>query len=293
MFVQPQKDNGTTCQTRFQVKSRKECSRTNSINYISRITNRFAINETSCSQTIEEKCYQRNKKLIKARLLESIVPHSARGQVRDFSLVNSSKPMEWKRNKSISKLRLYSHNQCSESGAGATLETMPQEESQLDWRAYSRILQCKNLPPKPSFRDESQIIQSNQELQLATEEGSIQSHTTSIRSNTDGSIRISPEPSNHQLLYNQNECTPPRLESMETMSEDELIQFEEGFHNTDISKLEISNMVSDDSSTSSSSSTSHVSSSSGYIPRSIDQTISRVNTNSNSTTLETRDYTTF
>ncbi|KAM9985734.1 hypothetical protein ACTFIZ_008620 [Dictyostelium cf. discoideum] len=75
--------------------------------------------------------------------------------------------------------------------------------------------------------------------------------------------------------------------------EDELIQFEEGFYNADLSNLEISNMVSDDSSTSSSSSTSHVSSSSGYIPRSIDQTISRVNTNSNSTTLETGDYSTF
>ncbi|KAM9985708.1 hypothetical protein ACTFIZ_002066 [Dictyostelium cf. discoideum] len=75
--------------------------------------------------------------------------------------------------------------------------------------------------------------------------------------------------------------------------ENELIQFEEGFYNTDLSNLEISNMVSDDSSTSSSSSTSHVSSSSGYIPRSIDQTISRVNTNPNSTTLETRDYSTF
>ncbi|KAM9994381.1 hypothetical protein ACTFIZ_007622 [Dictyostelium cf. discoideum] len=65
---------------------------------------------------------------------------------------------------------------------------------------------------------ESQIIQSNQELQLATEERSVQPHPTSIRSNTDGSIRISPEPSNDQLLNNQNECTPPRLESMETMS---------------------------------------------------------------------------
>ncbi|KAM9983034.1 hypothetical protein ACTFIZ_004220 [Dictyostelium cf. discoideum] len=74
---------------------------------------------------------------------------------------------------------------------------------------------------------------------------------------------------------------------------DELIQFEEGFYNTDLSNLEISNMVSDDSSSSSSSSTSHVSSSSGYIPRSIDQTISRVNTNSNSTTLETGDYSAF
>ncbi|KAM9994335.1 hypothetical protein ACTFIZ_007535 [Dictyostelium cf. discoideum] len=162
------------------------------------------------------------------------------------------------------------------SSVRTTLETMPQEESQLDWRAYSRILQCKNRPPQPSFRDESQIIQSNQELQLATEERSVQPHPTSIRSNTDGSIRISHEPSNDQLLSNQNECTPHRLESMETMSgvpstntfalypgEDELIQFEEGFYNTDLSNLEISNMVSDDSSTSSSSSTSHVSSSSG------------------------------
>ncbi|KAM9975714.1 hypothetical protein ACTFIW_003663 [Dictyostelium discoideum] len=186
-----------------------------------------------------------------------------------------------------------------------TQETIPQEESELDWRAYSRILQCKSRPPQPSFRDESHIIiQINQELQLATEEGSVQSHPTSFRSNTD--LRISPEPSNEQLLNNQNECTLPRLESMEAMSvlptthsfvfypgEDELIQFEEGFYNTDLPNLEISNLVSDDSSTSSSSSSSHVSPSSGNIPRSIDQTISRVNTNPNSITLETGDYSTF
>ncbi|KAM9957090.1 hypothetical protein ACTFIR_003827 [Dictyostelium discoideum] len=160
---------------------------------------------------------------------------------------------------------------------------------------------------QPSFRDESQIIvQSNQELQLATEEGSVQSNPTSVRSNPDGSVRISPEPSNVQLLNNQNECTPPRLESMEAMSglptthsfafypgEDELIQFEEGFYNTDLPNLEISNLVSDDSSSSSSSSSLHVSSSTGNIPRSIDKTISRVNTNPNSTTLETGDYSTF
>ncbi|KAM9954821.1 hypothetical protein ACTFIW_000924 [Dictyostelium discoideum] len=85
-----------------------------------------------------------------------------------------------------------------------------------------------------------ELPHSNQELQLATEEGSVQSHPTSVRSNTDGSVRISPEPSNDQLLNNQNECTPPRLESMEAMSglptthsfafypgENELIQFEE------------------------------------------------------------------
>ncbi|KAM9975760.1 hypothetical protein ACTFIW_000036 [Dictyostelium discoideum] len=75
--------------------------------------------------------------------------------------------------------------------------------------------------------------------------------------------------------------------------EDELIQFEEGFYNTDLPNLEISNLVSDDSSSSSSSSSSHVSSNTGNIPRSIDQTISRVNTNPNSTTLETGDYSTF
>ncbi|KAM9975769.1 hypothetical protein ACTFIW_000045 [Dictyostelium discoideum] len=184
------------------------------------------------------------------------------------------------------------------SSVRTTLETMPQEESELDMRAYSRILQCKSRPHQPSFRDESQIIvQSNQELQLATEEGSVQSHPTSVRSNTDGSVRISPEPSNVQLLNNQNESTPPRLESMEAMSglpttnsftfypgENELIQFEEGFYNTDLPNLDISNLVSDDSSSSSSSSSSHVSSSHGNIPRSIDQTISRVNTNPNSTT---------
>ncbi|KAM9967312.1 hypothetical protein ACTFIR_007552 [Dictyostelium discoideum] len=81
-----------------------------------------------------------------------------------------------------------------------TLETMPQEESELDWRAYSRILQCKSRPPQSSFRDESQIIvQSNQEFQLGTEEGSVQSNLNSVRSNPDGSVRISPEPSNVQL----------------------------------------------------------------------------------------------
>ncbi|KAM9945017.1 hypothetical protein ACTFIT_003267 [Dictyostelium discoideum] len=198
-------------------------------------------------------------------------------------------------------------NTRSLSSIRTTMETMPQEESELDWRAYSRILQCKSRPPQPSFRDESQIIvQSNQELQLATEKGSVQSHPTSIRSNTDGSVRISPQPSNEQLLNNQNECTPPRLESMEAMSglstshsfafypgEDELIQFEEGFYNSDLPDLEISNLVSDDSSSSSSSSSSHVSSSTGNIPRSIDQTISRVDTNPDSTTLETGDYSTF
>ncbi|KAM9955106.1 hypothetical protein ACTFIW_008770 [Dictyostelium discoideum] len=43
-----------------------------------------------------------------------------------------------------------------------TLETIPQEESKLDWRAYSRILQCKSRPPL--------------------------SNPTSIRSNPDGTL---------------------------------------------------------------------------------------------------------
>ncbi|KAM9975620.1 hypothetical protein ACTFIW_005493 [Dictyostelium discoideum] len=80
---------------------------------------------------------------------------------------------------------------------------MTQEESQLDWIAYSRILQCKSRPPQPPFRDESQIIiQSNQELRLSTKEGSVQSNPTSVRSNTDRYVRISHEPSFEQLLNN-------------------------------------------------------------------------------------------
>ncbi|KAM9972446.1 hypothetical protein ACTFIW_008865 [Dictyostelium discoideum] len=58
--------------------------------------------------------------------------------------------------------------------------------------------------PQPSFRDESLIIeQSNQEY------GIIQPHPTPIWLNPGISLRISPEPSNDQLLNNQNECTPP------------------------------------------------------------------------------------
>ncbi|KAM9948591.1 hypothetical protein ACTFIT_009789 [Dictyostelium discoideum] len=163
---------------------------------------------------------------------------------------------------------LWWSNSRSLSSVRTTLETMPQEESELDWRAYSMILQCKSRPPQPSFRDESQIIvQSNQELQLATEEGSVQSHPTSIRSNTDGSVRISPQPSNEQLLNNQNECTPPRLESATWYP---MIQAQVPRHHRHM-----------------------FSSSTGNIPRSIDQTISRVDTNPDSTTLETGDYSTF
>ncbi|KAM9979603.1 hypothetical protein ACTFIY_008898 [Dictyostelium cf. discoideum] len=75
--------------------------------------------------------------------------------------------------------------------------------------------------------------------------------------------------------------------------ENELIQFDEGFYNSDLPNLETSNLVPDASSTSSSPSSSYVSSSTGNIPRSIDKTISRVNTNQNSTTLETGEYSTF
>ncbi|KAM9974073.1 hypothetical protein ACTFIR_009415 [Dictyostelium discoideum] len=98
-----------------------------------------------------------------------------------------------------------------------------------------KILQCKSRPPKPSFRDESQIvIQSNQELQLATEKRSLQSHPTSVRSNPDGSFRISPEPSNDQLLNNQKQGLPATHYFAFYPKENEFIQFEEGFYNTDL-----------------------------------------------------------
>ncbi|KAN0025822.1 hypothetical protein ACTFIU_000085 [Dictyostelium citrinum] len=133
---------------------------------------------------------------------------------------------------------------------------MSQEESQLDWRAHSK----------------------DSSLQLATQEGSVQSHPTSVWSNSDGSVCIPSQPSNDQLLHNQNECTPTRLESMESVysvstsntfpfcpGEDQLIEFSEGFYITDISGVEVSNLVLDDSNSSSSSSWSSVSSGSGYI----------------------------
>ncbi|KAN0025459.1 hypothetical protein ACTFIU_003720 [Dictyostelium citrinum] len=146
----------------------------------------------------------------------------------------------------------------------------------------------------------------NRELQLATQERSVQSHPTSVRSNSDGSFCIAPQSLNDQLLHNQNGCTPTRLESMEAVSsvstsntfafcagEDQLIEFHKGFYNTDISGVEVSNMVFNDSNSSSSSSSSSVSSSSGYIPRSINQGVNRINSYSDSTTMEVGDYSTF
>ncbi|KAN0022945.1 hypothetical protein ACTFIU_009028 [Dictyostelium citrinum] len=175
------------------------------------------------------------------------------------------------------------------------LEAVSQEESQLDWRTTSA-----------SCRVESQVVQDDQELQLATQERSIQSHLTTVRSNSDGSVCIPSQPSNDQLLYNQNECTPTGLESIEAVScvstsntfalcagEDQLIEFHEGFYNTDISGVEVSNLVFDSSNSSPSSSSSSVFSSSGNIPRSINQGVNRINSYSDSTTMEIGDYSTF
>ncbi|KAN0033185.1 hypothetical protein ACTFIV_005196 [Dictyostelium citrinum] len=111
-------------------------------------------------------------------------------------------------------------------------------------------------------------LSHNQDLKLETQEGSVQSHSTLVRSNA-------------QLLHNQNKSTPTRLESMEAVSsistsntfafcagEKQLIEFDEGFYNTDIPGMEISNLVSDESKSSSSSSSSSICSSCGKIPRS-------------------------
>ncbi|KAN0025835.1 hypothetical protein ACTFIU_000098 [Dictyostelium citrinum] len=127
-----------------------------------------------------------------------------------------------------------------------------------------------------------------------------------IGSNSDGSVCILSQPSNDNLLHNQNECPPTRLESIEAVSsvstsntfafcagEDQLIEFHEGFYNTDISGVEVSNLVFDDSNSSSSSSSSSVSSTSGYIPRRINQGVNRINSYSDSTTMEVGDYSTF
>ncbi|KAN0018581.1 hypothetical protein ACTFIU_011199 [Dictyostelium citrinum] len=96
-------------------------------------------------------------------------------------------------------------------------------------------------------------------LQLATQQRSVQSHPTSVRSNSDGSVCIVSQPSNDKLLYNQNECTTTRLKSMEAVSsvstsntfafcagEDQLIEFHDGFYYTYIPGVEVSNFVFND-----------------------------------------------
>ncbi|KAM9952523.1 hypothetical protein ACTFIR_007577 [Dictyostelium discoideum] len=139
MFIQPQKDNGLTCQTRFQVKSGKRCSRTNSINYVSRIANRFGINEASCSQRKEEKMQSSHSdftlvKQTSSTLSVSLSPmeiginHSSRRQVRDFTL-------------EISLFPSYDYvltTEASESGAGATLKTWSFQWSTTQSNCYKK-----------------------------------------------------------------------------------------------------------------------------------------------------------
>ncbi|KAN0022987.1 hypothetical protein ACTFIU_009070 [Dictyostelium citrinum] len=332
MSIQPRQDDGTVSQTRFQVKSRKVFTRTNSINHFSRVANRFGINAVTRFKRKEEEFHQRDPKLLKApqlfssetrrfkrkadrtqrcshpipivhsknkqvplslpvsikRRLGSIIRHPSRCQVRDLKLVNSINSIEWQIGKSVSKLRLCSYNRCcitrcrcnyeernqdhqhmvipvvrysikhviessrdacsvnglqstrpesqqlhaedsnrqhnnsfvhqsprwsnpgSISPLRTTLEAVSQEESQLDWRAHSRILQCQSRPP-------SAVLQSRiTSLRRWSRVTSVQSHPNSARLNSDGSFCIASQPSNDQLfhlLFNQNECTPTRLES--------------------------------------------------------------------------------
>ncbi|KAN0045069.1 hypothetical protein ACTA71_006597 [Dictyostelium dimigraforme] len=187
-----------------------------------------------------------------------------------------------------------------------TLETMSQEEDHSNWRTHSRLLQCESRSPQSSFRNELQNGQKDQELQLATEEGSIQSNPTSIRSSSNGLIRITPEPSDDQLLDHKDEFPPTRLESMEKMpsvsitntatfgiGEDDSLKFDAYVDITDIPDLEISNVVSNDSSSGSSSPNYPISPRTGYIPGIINKEVDRIISNSNSTTLEAGDYSTF
>ncbi|KAN0018572.1 hypothetical protein ACTFIU_011190 [Dictyostelium citrinum] len=230
--------------------------------------------------------------------------------------------MKWQRDKSVSKLRLCSYNRCFRIRYRCNSKQRKQDHQHMvipmvcdsiqhviepsrDARSVKGLLstlsESKQLPVEDSNRQHNNLF-----LQLATQEGRIQSHPTSVRSNSDRSVCIAPQPSNDQLLYNQNECTPTRLKSMEAVysvstsntfafcpGEDQLIEFNEGFYNTDISGVEASNLVFDDSNSSSSPSTSSISSNSGYIPRSIKQEVNRINSYSDSTTMEVGDYSTF
>ncbi|KAN0032980.1 hypothetical protein ACTA71_011187 [Dictyostelium dimigraforme] len=204
----------------------------------------------------------------------------------------SQKNRKWSNSRFINSLR-------------TTLETLSQEENQSNWRTHSRFLQCESRSPQSSFRNEPQNSQKDQESQLVTEERSIQWHPTSIRPGSNGLIPISPEPSNDQLLDHKDECPPTRLESMETMPSvsttntatfgigEEFLKFDAYVDITDIPDLEISNVVSDDSCSGSSTLNSPISPRAGYIPGTTNKEVDTINSNSNSTTLEARDYSTF
>ncbi|KAN0008795.1 hypothetical protein ACTFIU_002088 [Dictyostelium citrinum] len=139
--------------------------------------------------------------------LGSIILHPSRCQVRDLKLVNDYVHTDASRircnakerkqdhqhmcqplipNKSSKQLQAEDSNRQhnsltsikgiipgSISPLRTTLEAVSQEESQLDWRALSRILQCQSRPPQPSCLLESQVIEDDQELQLATQEGGV------------------------------------------------------------------------------------------------------------------------
>ncbi|KAM9972471.1 hypothetical protein ACTFIW_000858 [Dictyostelium discoideum] len=130
--------------------------------------------------------------------------------------------------------------------SGKTLEIMPQEESQLDWKAYSMILQCKSRPHRPSSEMNHKLssrVTKSYKWQLEKEVFCrIQLQFGQIQ------IDLFSSHLNHSFAF--------------YTGEDKLI-FEEGFYNTDPPNLEISNLVSDDTNTCPSSSSPHVSLSTG------------------------------
>ncbi|KAM9967249.1 hypothetical protein ACTFIR_007489 [Dictyostelium discoideum] len=124
--------------------------------------------------------------------------------------------------------------------------------------------------------------------------GQIQDPISSVRTTLETMPQEESQLDTKSLLSGFSNVKAYHLSSLSGMNnKSSRSRFGEGFFNTYLPNLEISKLISDDSSTSSSSSSSHVSSSSGNIPKTIDLTISRVNTNPNSTTLETGDYSTF
>ncbi|KAM9974268.1 hypothetical protein ACTFIR_012789 [Dictyostelium discoideum] len=126
MFIQPQKDNGFTSQTRFQVKSGKNVLEpTQSITFlglqIDSVSMKLLVpkeKKKSIKKEIRnflklDCCSPRKLAGLKGKLIalkDAVIPFRLYTHVkRDFTLVNSLKPMEWKGNQSISKLRLCSH----------------------------------------------------------------------------------------------------------------------------------------------------------------------------------------
>ncbi|KAN0015733.1 hypothetical protein ACTFIU_005680 [Dictyostelium citrinum] len=148
----------------------------------------FGINVVTCSKRKEEECHQRDPKLLQAKQLYS---SETRYWDQPFVIpqdVKSEISIEWQRDMSISKLRLCSYNRCFRVRCRCNSKERKQDHQHMVIPVVSDSIKhviessrdARSVNGLPSTLSESP--------QLASQEGSVQSHSTSVRSNSDGSV---------------------------------------------------------------------------------------------------------